>query len=375
MATQVNKDTTPEEIEKIADEYAAILQARKLPADRNKLIADLQSRAASLQQPAMSVDDWKAMWGAQASTPPPPKVKAEVKTKKRSREEGIKAVKEAVRVDGDYFWMSDENIAIGQTWADLRMTGIVQNMLVVGPTGCGKTEGLKQLALKIGKPFYKVDCASVTRPDQWVGHKEVVATDKGPETVYSTSQLLRWLSADGYDPGLLVFDELNRVNPFTMNTLVPLLDGSKSIWVPELGINIEVHPETMIAATANLGAQYTGTYGLDAALYDRFGTIMEQTFPPADEEVKILMKRSGIDEASAHELVAVANNTRARVRNGDLSKPISTRALLDCSYWVSAGMTVMEAAEATFVKKYSDDGGGESERAYIRLTLQGKAGK
>ena len=60
--------------------------------------------------------------------------------------------------------------------------------------------------------------------------------------------------------------------------------------------------------------------------------------------------------------------------NGEVSKPVSTRALLDAAAMVSAGMTAIQACEYTWLKKYSDDGGGNSERSVARMVLTGKAG-
>jgi MoxR-like ATPase len=267
--------------------------------------------------------------------------------------------------------MSPENLAIGRTWMALRKNaGVVMNMLTVGPSGCGKTEGLKRLAQDAGIPFYKVDCASITTPDKWVGHKEV--NEQG--TYYVLSEHLRWLSGDGFEPGLLVYDEINRLHPSLLNILIPVLDGSQSIWVPDLGTYVKVHPDTVIAATANIGTSFSGTYGLDAALHDRFGVLMEQSFPPEDEEIKILVRRTGIEEAKAKTLVGIANTARVKAGAGELSKPVSTRALIDTSFWVTTGMSITEACEATFVKKYSEEGKGSSERMMVRVILQGMAG-
>lgn len=370
VLTQINAKTTPDEIAEIAKEYASLLASKKLSANEDTIKASLEERAAKLNN--MDVDTWRK---SHTTTPvEPPKPKAPPRPK-RTKEEAIKAVAEAVRVDGDYFWMSPENIAIGRTWAALRNLGIPMNMLIVGPTGCGKTQGVQTLAKDMGLPFYKVDVASVTTNDKWLGHKEIVVENGVAVTKFVPSAHLEWLAALNGQPGILLYDEINRAHPAILNTLIPILDGFQSIWAPDMGQHVQVHPETKICATANIGTQYSGTYGLDAALFDRFSVIMEQTFPPEEEEVKILMKRTGVDEEAARTLVSCGTLTRAKAQGGDLSKAISTRNLIDAGYWVNAGMTVMEAAEATIVKKFSDDGGAAGERHLVRQIFQGKAGK
>lgn len=375
MPRMVTADSTPEDVVEIAKEYAAILKNTKLSYTEDRVIADFKLRAAQAQSPAMTVPEWEAMWDsrrAAAGAPPAPPAPKEKKPKpiaKQSAEEISKSVRQnSATVDPNYFWMSAENLAIGRTWIALRKNAhIPQNLFVVGPSGCGKTEGLRHLASEAKLPFYKIDCGSITTPDKWVGHKEV--NESG--TYYVLSEHLRWLSADGFEPGIVVYDEINRLHPSLLNILIPILDGSQSIWVPDLGIYVKVHPDTMIAATANIGTGFAGTYGLDTALHDRFSVTMEQTFPPESEEVQILVRRTGLAEDKAYKLVAIAKQTRIKAENGDLSKPVSTRALLDASHWATTGMTITEAAEATFIKKYSNDGSSNSERMMVRLILQG----
>jgi MoxR-like ATPase len=278
----------------------------------------------------------------------------------------------AETVEKDYYWLKPEDRKVTEKWIELRRVGgVVQNMLIVGPSGSGKTQGQQVVAEANGMPFYKVDCASITTPDKWVGHKEV--NEKG--TYYVLSEHLRWLSADGFEPGMVCYDELTRLHPSMLNILIPILDGSESIWVPDLGIYVRVHPDTMICATANIGSQFSGTYGLDVALHDRFAVIQERAWPPAAEEAKILMKKTGVTSSQAQMLVDIAVQVRAKADQQAVSKPLSTRALIDCAYWVRMGMTIIEASETTWVKKYSEEGKGSSERAMVRLILQGKAGK
>jgi MoxR-like ATPase len=291
-----------------------------------------------------------------------------VPTKRKTRAE-----REAEEAAGSrpYFWVKAEDKAFMRMWMNIRRgEGLVANLLVTGPTGAGKTEGMKEAAKENNLPLYKVDCASITTADKWVGHKEV--DEKG--THYVLSEHLRWVSADGCEPGIVLYDELTRLHPSLLNILIPLLDGSQSIWVPELGINVNVHPDTLFAATANIGAGYSGTYRLDDAIAGRFGYRIEQAFPPVPEEVKVLVSRTGIDDGKAKTLVDIAQQTRNKVASSDISFPISTRNLLDTANLVASGMSIVEAADYTFIRFYSEDGGASSERVMVRQIVAGKAG-
>lgn len=374
MPSQVTKDTSPADVEKYADEYVDLLKKSGLPADRAKIIGDMQKRAAGLH--SMTVAEWEAMWAAKAAPPPPPPVTPEPTKPKEAPKPPAKKERGVVReIDPNYFFITPENKADIQTWLALNDAGVQMHMLAVGPAGCGKTSVFNVIGKEADLPVYKVDCAAVTTPDRWLGHKDVQITSDGPQTVYVLSEFLRWISGDGFPPGICVLDEISRTPPVILNILMSILDGSQSIWIPELGIHVKVDPRTRFAATANIGVGFTGTFGLDQALVDRFGSILEFTFPPASDEINVLVKRTGIDDESARKLVEIARQSRAKAAEGTLSKPVSTRGLINAGHWVNTGRSIMEAAEATFVKQFSEEGQGSSERTMVRLILQGIAGK
>ena len=364
MARQLTAEMTPDDIRQVAEEYVQLLAASNVPVQLEQTIADMERRCADMN--GISVELWRASFDA-TPVEETPKKKAGKKAAARGN---------VVEIDRNYFWLSDQNKAIGATWVKLRQEmSIVMNMLVTGPSGCGKTEGIHRLGEQFNLPVYKIDCASITTPDRWVGHKELVQENGQTITHYEKSNHLKWLAAEDCDPGIVLYDEINRLPAHLLNTLIPVLDGSQKIWVPDLGIYSEVHPQTMIAATANLGVGYSGTFGMDIALQDRFGVVMESTFPPKEEEVQVLMRRTGIEEPKATILVNIATQARSKANLGELSKYISTRALIDCSYWVGAGMTIVDAASATFLRKFSAEGGQQSEMAAVDLIVKGMAGK
>ena len=367
MPPQLTKEVTPADIARMAEEYRELLTKAGVPFKLEQTIADMERRAAEMN--GQSVEDWKRSFelsAASAKEAPAPKVA------RKKPERGVAAV-----VDKDYFYVDPTNQAISQTWMKIRKEmGIPMNMLLMGPSGCGKTELVKRIGREFDKPVYKIDCAAISTVDKWVGHKELVTDEAGNQvTQYVKSQHLQWLAADGeYEPGVVLYDEINRLPGTMLNVLLPILDGSQRIWVPDLGIYSDVHPDTMIAATANLGVGYSGTHSMDIALMDRFGVIMEATFPPQNEEITVLTKRSGIDEARAKVLVDIATTARRKADDGEVSKYLSTRGLIDCAVWAKAGMKIVDAAAATFLRKFNGEGKGESERAIIQLVVAGKAG-
>lgn len=256
-------------------------------------------------------------------------------------------------------------------WVDLRKrlrdVGVV---VAKGPSGCGKTEGFIQLAKRAGLPVLVWNCGIVTSPEKWLGHKDI--DENG--THYEKSLFVKALEGVDVPPGLIVFDEVNRVPPSMNNLLMSVLDGRQSIHLPEIGETIHVHPDVMFAATMNEGNGFGGTYKLDAALQDRMPYTIPRDFPPEADEIKLIMARTGIAEDKAKRLVWVANKTREMWRRDELEKPISTRLLLKWSLLVSVGMPIAKAAEFSVCGQYRADGGDQSDLRKVRQAVQGKAG-
>ena len=371
MAATLNKTATMAQFEAQVDETTRIITESGLASDRTKVRKDLLARFAQVN--GLSVTDAEALLQSNSGAPAPAAAAPAPKAAPAPAKRKTRAEREAEAAAGvaPYFWTKPEDKAFLTMWMNLRRTeGLVANLLITGPTGCGKTEGIKNAARENNLPLYKVDCASITTSDKWVGHKEV--DEKG--THYVLSEHLRWLSADGCEPGVILYDELTRLHPSLLNILIPVLDGSQSIWVPELGVNVNVHPDTMICATANIGAGYSGTYRLDDAISGRFGYRIEQNFQPLAEEVKVLTNRTGIDDAKAKILCEIAVQTRQKVQASDLSFAVSTRNLIDAANLVASGMSIVEACDYTFIKFYAEDAGASSERVIVRQIVAGKAG-
>ena len=362
------KNMTRAEFEALVNKTFETMQATGLPQTREQLSKDMLTRLA--QRNGMTTEEAeKALDAATAAAEPEEEPKRAAR-KKTDLKEATKSMRELTS-KGPHFYESAVDTAMFDTMVALnRAAGLNANLLVTGPSGSGKTEGVGYAAKRAGIPFYKIDCASVTTDDKWVGHKEF-SPEKG--TVYVLSEFLKAISATDCEPGLVLLDEVNRLHPTRMNILFPLLDGSRSIWVPELGITIEKHPDTIVMATANKGVGFTGTHKMDDALEGRFGFRMERDWPPVDQEVKVLTARTGIAEADAKTLVAIAGETRKKAKMDDLPFPTSTRDLLNAAALVAAGMTIAEACDWTFVKFYDEAGGATAPRIMVRQIVQGKA--
>lgn len=243
-----------------------------------------------------------------------------------------------------------------------------QKILLRGPHGAGKTEMAMQFAARHKKPMLIMDCANLKEPRDWFGYKTIV----GGEVVWHESQFDKVLNAGGH---VILLDEVNRVHPSVMNTLLPILDGRGFTYLEEKGGCITVGPNTVFFSTMNEGASYTGTSACDIALRDRLGQrIVEVTYLPKDREVKVLVERTGVTEKVAGSLVDIANQIRMKSSGigSSFSDGFSTRQLIAAAEdFVVGGVSSLIF---TMSNLFSAEGGTNSERATVLQLIQGKFG-
>lgn len=242
-----------------------------------------------------------------------------------------------------------------------------QNVNLVGPHGCGKTELAIQFAARANSPMLIMDCANLREARDWFGYK----TAREGTVYWHESQFVRAVESGGH---VILLDELNRANPHILNTLMPLLDARRFTYLEEKGDKICVGPGTVFFATMNEGAGYTGTTTLDRALRDRFVRRLELTYLSEKDEIKLLVNRIGVEKEIATLLVQMANKIRqdATGLSASLTESVSTRQLLAAAYDFMIGG--VETLQFTVSNHFSPDGDDDSERVKVQNIIQGKFG-
>lgn len=242
-----------------------------------------------------------------------------------------------------------------------------QNVNLIGPHGCGKTELAIQFAARLNRPLLIMDCANLREARDWFGYK----TAKEGTVYWHESQFVRAIQAGNH---VILLDELNRANPNLLNTLMPILDARRFTYLEERGDKIVVGPETVFFASMNEGAGYTGTSSLDRAIRDRFPRAVELTYLGEKDEIKLVMNRTGIDKDIATRLVQMANKIRqdATGLSATLTESLSTRQLLAAAHDFALGG--VDTLQFTITNHFSPDGDEDSERVKVQSLIQGKFG-
>ena len=220
------------------------------------------------------------------------------------------------------------------------------NTMMVGPSGTGKTELVLLACRKLGLECNVYDMGSMYDPVS--GLLGVHRLQKGGESVFDYAKFTQ----DIQKPGVILLDELSRAPVTTNNILFPCLDPRRMLPVEMAGgdelRSIPVHPDCVFVATANVGAEYTGTMSLDRALVGRFFPL-ELDYMPLECEVQVLTKRCGIMPSDAENIASVAGTVRSLYGKQEISCTISTRETLAAARLVADGWSSLEAMELTFL--------------------------
>jgi hypothetical protein len=108
-------------------------------------------------------------------------------------------------------------------------------------------------------------------------------------------------------------------------------------------------------------------------MMDRFTAIVEMEPLSVDDELKLInMTYPNLPEVSARAIAEIAGNTRTQVRSDDpkVTTSISSRLTVEMAGLIYDGFTLTEAAEVCIYPFFSDAGGVDSERTYMRQLVQ-----
>ncbi len=242
---------------------------------------------------------------------------------------------EWVKVSSEYF--SPEEYTLFDTI--MRVLDFEQqfNLLVVGPSGFGKSSRARAWAKANGMKYLRKDCSLIRDPEEMFGYREL--TEKG--TVFVATDL-----TDAIREGnvVVLLDEFNRAEPWLLNSLFPILDFERRTVVHNEVI--EVGPNVIFIATANIGLQYVGTFMMDKALTNRFSATIAVGAPPSPIERTIVKERYGLPDDDCEIIVNLLNTLREQ--SGE-ALDASTRTALKLAALVKAGMSLRQAAEYALI--------------------------
>tara|TARA_R110000851_G_scaffold59347_8_gene137380 strand:- start:6955 stop:8094 length:1140 start_codon:yes stop_codon:yes gene_type:complete len=227
----------------------------------------------------------------------------------------------------------DDNYIFNMEYLKTCVMGLESNIpaYTVGMAGTGKSTLWEQICARTQRPMLRV---------QHTGNSE------------ESHVLGQYLVKDGstyWEPGPLqlcmkygityLADEYDRAMPQVLSVYQPVLEGKQLVTKeapPEWRI-IKPHPDFRFVATGNTNGAgdetglFPSTMLQDFANYERFGIMIKIDWMPQDQETAIVAGQSSIPEEDARQLVLFATEVRKQVDGGQITAPISPRALINAA--------------------------------------------
>ena len=242
-----------------------------------------------------------------------------------------------------------------------------KNLLVTGPTGCGKTEGATHYAATRKRPAITIDCTQLVEPTDAFG--AMIAEDGS--TKFIPSAMCKALATTD---AVVILDEVNRASVKVLNSLFSILDGRGTAHIDcvldEDGKPIEVTlaSNVVIVMTANIGASYRGTGRIDAAFKNRAHATVRVDYLTRPQESKLLQSVHGLPADDAKVIADLACWTRMeseRMSGGKVNTAASTRNALNAAQMAAHGLPIFKACRLAIVDGFDDT--LEREAATIKL--------
>jgi nitric oxide reductase NorQ protein len=245
-----------------------------------------------------------------------------------------------------------------------------KNIMMVGPTGCGKTLAAQSLVKSLKRPDFYFNLGATQDPRATlIGNTHF---NKEAGTFFSESAFVKAIKTPN---AIVLLDELSRAHPEAWNILMTVLDaGQRYLRLDEAEGSpiVKVANGVTFIATANIGNEYTSTRVMDRAIMDRFVTIEMDLLDKQSEYELLKFKFPEADDYSLNALAEIADTTRQLIKTdaSKISTIVSTRVNVEAAGLIYDGFSLNEAAEIAILPYFSNDGGLDSERVFMKQLIQ-----
>jgi len=218
-----------------------------------------------------------------------------------------------------------------------------KNIMMTGPAGTGKTMAVKHIVNALQRPHYYFNLGATQDPRTTLIGNTHFKKDEG--TYFAQSLFVTAIQTEN---AVILLDEKDDA---------PTIKVAKNV---------------SFIATANIGNDYTSTRTMDRALMDRFVVVEMDTLKLEDEYALLCKLYPKANSAELRAIAEIGNETRINIKsdNPKVSALISTRMSVEMGSLLVDGFTLAEIAEVAIYPFFSEEGGLDSERTYMKQLVQ-----
>jgi hypothetical protein len=265
---------------------------------------------------------------------------------------------QAPEIDRDYVW----NVEALCQLAAADACGM--NPWLFGHAGTGKTEGVRQYAARLGRPFTRIAIERTTEPQELIGQE---VPRKGGGMEWRDGKLTR---AFRIPHCVILIDEPTLLRSGSLAVLQTALDmrelhlSTGEIVRAADGVLIVAADNT--AGNGDDSGRYVDTAAVNVAFMDRFAFRVEFSYLPPGQETSMLANRTGILAQASKIMVDYAGLTRSNADAGKLTIGLTPRRLLCWAKGVKAGIPSAKAFHSCVVASAAP----EDREAILMLEAQ-----
>ena len=251
-----------------------------------------------------------------------------------------------------------------------------KNVLLLGATGSGKNHAAQTLTKVLNREdnyhAYNLGSCQDARTSL-IGNTQF---DKSTGTLFKESSFIKAIRTPN---AIIILDEISRCTHDGVNILMSVLDDlQRYVRLDEKNDNevVKVAQGVTFIATANVGNEYTATRVMDRALLNRFPVKIEMSPLSKDPEFELLKNRFNISDENQldtlNAIIEISCHTREQIKleESKLTNFISTRSTVEMTELIIDGFSLLEIAEMTIYPNFSEDGGMDNERTYMKQLVQ-----
>jgi MoxR-like ATPase len=221
------------------------------------------------------------------------------------------------------------------------------HMLVVGPTGCGKSELVKSFFHEVQVPLVRMNFSDGVTEDQFIGTRTLV----DGEVVFQDG--IGTMAAELGLPFLA--DEINGARENILMALNGLMDTGMLVIPEDNNRVVKAKAGFMVVGTMNPPEDYAGVNEMNMATKNRFTYSLPFTYLEPALERKVIMDQTGCTDADlVKNIVALANDLRRLKRDNQLETDTSTRMLVQVVDELQ-DLSVQEAIDYVMLGRYTAD--------------------